>query len=547
MKFTVDRDALGEAVTWVARALPTRPVLPVLAGLLLRAEREGQDPNQIGGNGPGFLTLSCFDYEVSARMQVRAEVAEPGTFLVPGRLLVEIVRSLPAAPVEFGDDPDGISVTCGQASFAVASLPSAEYPELPDLPQLAGTADGGVLAAAIGQVTPAASRDDTLPMLTAVNVEFDGETMTLAATDRYRLAVRELAWSPAPGFGDQGRTALLVPAKTLSDAAKMMSAGGEVRIMLRPSGDGTGAAASAGGGAGGKAGGKEASAGGGDVSAGHVGAGRIAAGGGAGAAEAMIGFEAGDRQLTARLLAGEFVKYRSRFPEEFGCTADLPAEAFIEAVRRVALVAERGTPVQLTFAPGRVTVGAATQGQARARESLPADFTGDEPAIAFSPHYLLDGVIAATAASGTATAAGSHASGPRSLGASGNTGSDQAPPAAGERGPASGRVRLWFTSASKPAVITSQPAPDAGAKLAEADFRYLVVPQRVAQLARPPHDHLGPRASPRPAGINPGPPASTRSASVDPACRRRPGPPLAASWGQPRDPALGPPPRLRDG
>ena len=118
----------------------------------------------------------------------------------------------------------------------------------------------------------------------------------------------------------------------------------------------------------------------------------------------MIGFEAGERQLTARLLAGEFVRYRSRFPEEFGCTADLPAEAFAEAVRRVALVAERGTPVQLTFAPGRVTVGAATQGQARARESVPADFTGEEPAIAFSPHYLLDGVIAATA-----TASGSHA------------------------------------------------------------------------------------------------------------------------------------------
>ena len=272
MKFTVDRDALGEAVTWVARALPTRPVLPVLAGLLLRAEREGRDPNQIGGNGPGLLTLSCFDYEVSARMQVRAEVAEPGTFLVPGRLLVEIVRSLPAAPVEFGDDPDGISVTCGEASFAVASLPSAEYPELPDLPQLAGTADGGVLATAIGQVTPAASRDDTLPMLTAVNVEFDGETMTLAATDRYRLAVRELAWNPAPGFGDQGRTALLVPARTLSDAAKMMSAGTEVRIMLRPSGDGTGAAASDGGGAGGGRSGRVRAAGGGS-------AGRVAAAG----------------------------------------------------------------------------------------------------------------------------------------------------------------------------------------------------------------------------------------------------------------------------
>jgi DNA polymerase III subunit beta len=460
MKFTVDRDALGEAVTWVARALPTRPVLPVLAGLLLRAERE--DPNQIGGNGQGLLTLSCFDYEVSARMRVRAEVAEPGTFLVPGRLLVEIVRSLPAAPVEFGDDPDGISVTCGEASFAVASLPSAEYPELPDLPQLAGTADGGVLATAIGQVTPAASRDDTLPMLTAVNVEFDGVTMTLAATDRYRLAVRELDWNPAPGFADQGRTALLVPARTLSDAARMMSAGAEVRIMLRPSGDGTGAAAPAGGGEGG----------------GGVSAGRIAASGG-GAAEAMIGFEAGERQLTARLLAGEFVRYRSRFPAEFGCTADLPAEAFAEAVRRVALVAERGTPVQLTFAPGRVTVGAATQGQARARESVPADFTGDEPAIAFSPHYLLDGVIAATATPGSASAPGSHAPGGRP----GGTGADQAPAAGGSQGPTSGRVRLWFTSASKPAVITSAPDPDSDAKQAESAFRYLVVPQRVAQLS----------------------------------------------------------------
>jgi DNA polymerase III subunit beta len=464
----------------VARALPTRPVLPVLAGLLLRAEREGRDPNQIGMNGPGLLTLSCFDYEVSARMQVRAEVAEPGTFLVPGRLLLEIVRSLPDAPVEFGDDPDGISVTCGEASFAVASLPSAEYPELPDLPQLAGTADGGVLATAIGQVTPAASRDDTLPMLTAVNVEFDGETMTLAATDRYRLAVRELAWHPAPGFGAQGKTALLVPARTLSDAAKMMSAGTEVRIMLRPSGEGTGAAASDGAGAGGggaSTGGGRASADGGNVGGGgeRASAGRVA-GGSVGAAEAMIGFEAGQRQLTARLLAGGFIRYRARFPEEFGCTADLPAEAFAEAVRRVALVAERGTPVQLAFAPGRVTVGAATQGQARARESVPADFTGDEPAIAFNPHYLLDGVIAATA--GSATASGSHVPAGRPAG----TGADQAPAAGQGHGPTSGRVRLWFTSASKPAVITSQPDPDSDAKQAKSDFRYLVVPHRVAQL-----------------------------------------------------------------
>lgn len=399
MKFTVDRDALVEAVTWVARALPGRPVLPVLTGLLLStvASPAGSATED---DGAGYLTLSCFDYEVSARVRVRADIAEPGTVLVPGRLLGEIVRSLPQHPVEFGDDPDGVSVACGDAAFMLTPLPLADYPELPELPQLAGVVDGGLLAAAIAQVTPAASRDDTLPMLTAVSVELDGKTMTLAATDRYRLAVRDLDWDPAPG--DAGKATFLVPARTLSDAARMMSHASEVRLVVRPGGDEPDAQA----------------------------------------AEAMIGFETGERRLTTRLLAGEFVRYRSRFPEEFGCTADLPADAFAEAVRRVALVAERGTPVQLTFAPGRVTVGAATQGQARARESLPADFTGAEPSIAFSPQYLLDGVLAATTL-------------PDDL------------------GPESAQVRLQFTSATKPAVIT--PGPGAG-----MDFRYLVVPQRVS-------------------------------------------------------------------
>ena len=404
MKFTVERDALAEAVAWVARELPTRPVVPVLTGLLLSADQEGQP----GPSGGAFLTLSCFDYEVSARVRVRAEVAEPGTVLVPGRLLVEIVRSLPQHPVEFGDDPDGVSVTCGDAAFMLTPLPLAEYPDLPDLPQLAGTADGGALAAAIAQVTPAASRDDTLPMLTAVNVELDGKTMTLAATDRYRLAVRELDWNPAPG--DHGRIALLVPAKTLSDAARMMSHDTVVRVVLRHGGDGLDTGPQA--------------------------------GGGPGAAEAMIGFATGERRLTTRLLAGDFIRYRSRFPEEFGCTADLPAEAFAEAVRRVALVAERGTPVQLTFGPGRVAIAGATRGQAKAKETVPADFSGDEPSIAFSPQYLLDGIIAATT------------------------------PHPGETAQEAPRVRLRFTSPTKPAVIT--PTSTAG-----GDFRYLVVPQRV--------------------------------------------------------------------
>jgi DNA polymerase III subunit beta len=443
MRFTVERDALAEAVAWVARALPTRPVIPVLGGLLLRASRDG-------------LTLSCFDYEVSARMSVAADVAEPGSVLVPGRLLVEITRSLPGLPVDFADDPDGVSMICGEAAFTLATLPTGEYPALPELPQLAGTADGGVLATAIGQVTPAASRDDTLPMLTAVSVELDGKTMTLAATDRYRLAVRELDWDPVPGEGEHGRVAVLVPAKTLADAARLMSPGVPVRIMLRDSGTPlTSGPAAADRGAGDRV---ESDRVAGDRVAGDRGA--AATAGHAMSGDAMIGFEAGERRLTTRLLAGEFIRYRSRFPEEFGCTAELPAEAFAEAVRRVSLVAERGTPVQLSFAPGRVTVGAATQGQARARETVLADFTGDEPVIAFSPHFLLDGVVAATA--GAAGAPG--AQGPGAGGTAHGTSS----------GPDGPRVTLRFTSASKPAVITQRAGSGTG-----NDFRYLVVPQRV--------------------------------------------------------------------
>jgi DNA polymerase III subunit beta len=414
MKFTVDRDALADAVGWAARALPARPVVPVLTGLLLSAvfEETAQGDSE-GRGGSGFLILSCFDYEVSARVRLRAEVAEPGTVLVPGRLLGEIVRSLPPHPVSFGDDPDGVSVTCGDAAFLLTPMPLADYPELPLLPHLAGAADGSVLAHAIAQVTPAASRDDTLPMLTAVNLELDGPVLTLAATDRYRLAVRELPWRPAPGFCDQGKAAFLVPARTLSDAARMMVHGTEVRVMVRQPHSGDDQA-------------------------------------GGGAAEAMIGFEAGERRLTTRLLAGEFVRYRSRFPGEFDCTADLPAEAFAEAVRRVALVAERGTPVQLAFAPDRVTIGAATQGQARARETVAAAFAGAQPAIAFSPQYLLDGINAAAETHGATHAAD------------------------GDGEPA--RVRIQFTSPAKPAVIG--PVPGTG-----NDFRYLVVPQRVLRRA----------------------------------------------------------------
>ena len=217
MRFRVGREVFGEAVAWVARALPSRPVVPVLSGLLLQADEEDG------------LTLSCFDYEISARVRIAADVKEPGSALVPGRLLADITRSLPAVDVEVATEADLVGLTCGSAEFGLVSLPVTEYPALPDLPPTAGTVDGGVLAVAAAQVVPAASRDDTLPMLTAVCLDIAGETLTLAATDRYRMAVRDVRWDPAVrGL----RAAAMVPARTLADVAKTMAAGVPVTVAF---------------------------------------------------------------------------------------------------------------------------------------------------------------------------------------------------------------------------------------------------------------------------------------------------------------------------
>lgn len=417
MKFGVNRDALVDALAWVGRALPTRPVVPVLSGLRLEA-----------GEG---LTLSCFDYEVSATARIDAEVAEPGSTLVPGRLLTDIMRSLPMKDVTFADEGDAVNLTCGSAEFTVISLPADEYPDLPAAPPLAGTVDGGVLGAAIGQVAPAASRDDTLPMLTGVCLDIQGGTMTLAATDRYRMAVREVEWDSArPGL----RASALVPARSLADAARAMTHGVPVTVSFAASQDPATPRP----------------------------------------AEGMISFGIGGRRLTTRLIGGEFIRYQSRFPAEFGCRADVPSALFTEAVRRVSLVADRASPVRLRFARDSVVIEAQTEGRARAVETVPADFSGDEPDIAFNPHYLLDGLVAA----GSDTDGDEGAQPDADAGTSAETSR-----------PGSKTLRLEFTSPAKPALITSSPPPaGAAAKSPGSEdsqarasrFRYLVVPLRAA-------------------------------------------------------------------
>ncbi len=338
MRFRVDRDVLADAVAWTARTLPSRPSVPVLAGIRLDAA--------------DALNVSSFDYEVSAEVNLPATIAEPGTVLVSGRLLAEITRSLPDRPVEVATDGSKVVLTCGSAKFTLLTMPVEDYPTLPQMPPPTGSVGSDVFAAAVNQVAVAAGRDDTLPVLTGVRVEIEGDIITLAATDRYRLAVRELRWNP--GQPDISAAAL-VPARTLADTARSLTSGAEVSIAL---------------GLPGQTGGDNATG------------------------EGMIGFEGGGRRTTTRLLDGEFPKFRSLLPDQVKAVAELQAAAFIESVKRVSLVAERSTPVRLAFSAGQLVLEAGTGDEAQAVEALEASLEGDDIQIAFNPQYLLDGLAA---------------------------------------------------------------------------------------------------------------------------------------------------------
>jgi DNA polymerase-3 subunit beta len=374
MKLRVERDGFADAVAWAARILPQKAALPVLAGLRLEV---GPD---------GALELSGFDYEVSAQAQVDATVSEAGAILVPGRLLAEIVRSLPPQPIDLNTDGSRVVLSCGSARFTLPTLPLDEYPTLPAMPEVAGTVGSDAFAAAVAAVAIAAGRDDALPVLTGIRVEIDGEQVTLAATDRYRLAVRTLRWAPVdPAM----QTTALVPARTLAEAAKSLTAGAEVTLSL--SGNGPG--------------------------------------------EGLLGLSGAHRSTTSRLLDGEFPKYRSLLPDSSSAIATIDSAALTDAVRRVALVASRTSPIRLSFSADGARLEAGGVDEAEAQESIPAGFDGEELTIAFNATYLLDGLSSLD--------------------------SDEA--------------QLAFTGPTKPAVLTGKTGSDGG-----TDHRYLLMPVRLA-------------------------------------------------------------------
>ena len=330
VKFRVDRDAMTDAVLWASRTLPTKSTQPLLTGLHLVADKQG-------------LTLSGSDADVSAQASIDAAVGEPGTVLIPGRLLADITRSLPSATIEFVIEGPRAEITCGKSSFSIPTMPVAEYPPLPQMPEISGVVEGSEFASAIAQVVIASSRDETLPAFTGIKVDVEGSTITLAATDRYRLAVRELHWNPT---STSIETHALIPAKFLSDSAKSLAHNKEVSLSF------------------------------------------------ASTSEGIVGISSQDRQTTSRLLAADFPKYQSLLPNESTSVAQISTSTLIEAVKRVSLVLDREAPVKIHFNDGEAVVsGGGGSGEiAEAHEAIECSLNGDAITIAFNHQFLLDGL-----------------------------------------------------------------------------------------------------------------------------------------------------------
>ncbi len=330
MKFQVNRDVFSEAVSFAVKLLPQRTTQPILSGVLLDAR-------------DGVVTLSSFDYEVSSRTEIAAEVDEPGTALVSGRLLADIASRLPAAPVQFSTEDGKIAVSCGSARFTLLSMPVEEYPTLPEIAEQTGVLPAEDFSTAVAQVAVAASRDDVTPVITGVQLEVGDNSLSLVATDRYRVAVRAIDWDS--GANSVEGTTALIPARTLAEIGKTFAHSGTVSVAIVRGDD-----------------------------------------------RELIAFSADKKTVTSLLIKGNFPPVKRLFPETVDNYAVINTAELIEATRRVALVLDRDAALRFTFSVDGLTLEAAGTEQAQASETIDAHLHGEDTVVSLKPSFLLDGL-----------------------------------------------------------------------------------------------------------------------------------------------------------
>jgi DNA polymerase-3 subunit beta len=325
LRITCAKDELVQGLGVVGRAVSSRTSVQILSGILLEAS--GSE-----------LRLAATDMELSLRAVVSAQVEGDGAIVLPGRTLVDIARLLPGdeVTIEHRASESVVHVTSGSASYTLHTFNAEDFPRLPDV---ASTQTFSVeresLLETIGRVARAASRDESRPVLTGVLVQFADGKLVMAATDSYRLAVKETELS-----GSAPDLEAIVPSRALQELARIAS-GDEVAVGVHDN---------------------------------------------------QVVFATEGVWVTTRRIDGQFPNYRQLLPESFETELTLPRTELLDVVRRASVMIQRATPLQLRFADGEVTVVARTHEVGESRESMPAAYTGEPLEIGFNADFLREGL-----------------------------------------------------------------------------------------------------------------------------------------------------------
>jgi len=325
LRITCSADDLARKVALVARAVSSRTTVQILSGIMLHA-------------GEGRVDLAATDMDLSLRTSLEAEVEGGGSVVVPGRLLMEVTRLLPdpGVVIEYRLEEGTVLLTCGAAQYRLHTYSADDFPKLPDVEGEAFTVGREVFLETVARVSRAASRDESRPVLTGILVRFEGEKVVMAATDSYRLAVKETSLD-----GSAPALEAIVPARALVELGRIAQSGDEIELGVH---------------------------------------------------ENHVLFGAGDAWLTTRRIDGQFPDYRQLIPDTFEHELTLPRDDLLDVVRRVSVMAQRNSPLRLRFAEGELTVSAQTQDVGEARESLPVPFAADALDIGFNAEFLREGI-----------------------------------------------------------------------------------------------------------------------------------------------------------
>ncbi|QPK94148.1 DNA polymerase III subunit beta [Actinomyces sp. zg-332] len=329
MKFTVDRDILANSVSWTSHTLQSKSTSPVRMGVLLNAKNE-------------TLTLQAVGDDSSSKSVIEAKVDEEGTILVSGKLLADICKALPNKPVHVSLEDKKVLIKCGSSRFTLITMNIDEYPEINQMPQTFGTVDSQEFYNVINQIKIAASKDDMIPVLSSIKMDFIGKKIYLTATDRFRLAKGELDWTPED---ENINVSVLIKSKNLYDIARSLNHGGTISLGLNSTENST-----------------------------------------------LIGFECVGYQVTSSLREGDYPKVDGIFPQETPITALVETKELIESIKRVGLVLNPNEPIRFNFDEEGLTLEAGKGNDSQATESLSANLNGEDIVVAFNQTFLIEGL-----------------------------------------------------------------------------------------------------------------------------------------------------------